>query len=1648
MVCHQISIVRTCLFASFVLNGACLAQVWSNTGPTPLGGSNGLTGRITAVAIDPSEGNRWLLGSAGGGVWESRDSGASWTPLTDAQATLSVGAIAFAPGNPKIIYVGTGEAAYSGHVLAGQGILKSTDGGASWTLTGATTFARTSIGAIRVHPTNSNIAVAVMSRAGSGRTGDPFLGQAGPPPFGVQRTTDGGETWALTLAGEDTSLEVDPTNFDNQFTASGLPTGYGAYNPPAPPGVYRSNNGGQTWGIIPGPWSGTRTGRILLAIAPSDRNVLYASVQGPDSRLLGLYRTNSAWAAAPQWMQIPTTGNWAAGGSNYPDYCGLDCTQTHVLSVDPTDANTVFAGGASLWKCDSCDTNAVWTDVGSSIRNAKRCIAWSGTELIACTDGGVFSTGTKSPPWKDRNSGLQVARLISGTLHPSNLASGLASSWDNGFLVWSGTNWRSLAGQVGEVAMSRTRPNTDWMISGGSQLFRSTNGGTSITAADGGFDASGYNFGLMPVRKCPTNDDVFLAGAKRLYRSDNFFSGPAAAWSANAQAGDLITGTAFSDSDRSCNTYAYATATGRIFLTTDGGSSWVNVDAATSLPGRPISSLAFDPSNARTLYAAFSGFDQAGGKPGHLFKTTSALSASPKWVDISPGVNTPHNVIVVDPGNPASLYVGTDATVWYSSNGGSGWQFLGPSSGLPNAPVYDLKIDRDSGRIVAFTFGRGAWALDWNVLPVSGPLLSVSVGETEFQGLLGAEFSQGLSATGDGPFAWSIVSGALPLGLVLLSNGEIRGTPLSPGVYAFTVQVASASAVATQRFRVTVGTSGLAPVWTNIGPSPLIGTVNANSVEAPNAGRVATLAVDPSDRNHWMAGFGNGGVWESLDAGGSWRPIADAASSLTIGALAFAPGDSRIIYAGLGETTGPGFTKAGSGILKSVDKGENWILLASANFNRSAVKRIRVSSTDPNLLIAATSRGGFGRDSQEGAPSSAPFGILRSANGGTTWSRVLAGQATGLEVHPADFNRQYGSIGENRGPAGVHNDSAGSVVNGIYRSVDGGLTWLLIPGPWGVSTAARAAAGRIELAIAPSNPNVLYASISVPANGETINQGLLGLYRTDNAWAATPTWIQVPIAGTGDGSYCGPDKCTYSHVISVDPQDPNTIFAGGAENGLFRCTQCGASPEWINTQLRQPVHSDLHSLTWAGRELVLGNDGGIWSTKDLGVNWLNHNSTIATGMFYSGALHPTDPNMIVAGLRDFQLAVRKDGGWKTFPHADTWGEAEVAMSSSRPDTDWMGAWIWGVITRTKDGGATNTPAGGGIDTTGSAFVAPVRKCPNNDDVFLTGTNRMWRTNNFFSSAAPNWVANGPAHPYQFPWTGDAPGTIQTIEYVASDKTCNSYAYGNRGGEVRWTRDGGGTWTDLDPGKNLPGRALNWLAFDPANSNVLYAAISSFNDATPSKPGHVFKTTNALDPSPVWTNISPPQDQPFNVVAVEPLNSRTVYAGSDAGLWRSTDAGSTWIRQGAQVGMPGAAVYDIKMNPATGRTVVFTYGRSAFALGPEVLPGLVAANGGPPVDPTTGVPAPGRWVQIRGFNLAGMSRSWNEADFDSAAGDGVLPTTLSGIEVKVNGVNAPLSAIGPGLITFQMPDGLNGLTTVQVIRDGVPSNLAEVPSQLN
>ena len=504
------------------------------------------------------------------------------------------------------------------------------------------------------------------------------------------------------------------------------------------------------------------------------------------------------------------------------------------------------------------------------------------------------------------------------------------------------------------------------------------------------------------------------------------------------------------------------------------------------------------------------------------------------------------------------------------------------------------------------------------------------------------------------------------------------------------------------------GNSALAK-WRNLGPAPIVSSGTRSS------GRVADIAVDPTNSRRWLIGAAQGGIWETLDDGSTWKPLTDDQASMSMGAIAFSPSEPTTIYAGTGEATFSGVSYGGAGVLKSTDGGATWELVGDRDLDGFAFSDLAVDPATSLTIVGATARGTHVLNSYQ-----KPTGIYRSTDGGARWTRMLAGQATDLEVDPSDFNRQVAGIGE------IFGDEA----NGLYRSVDAGVSWTRVAGPWDGGNI-----GRVELALAPSDSEVLYVSVEDSSDSE-----LLGLWKTRDAFATSPTWETIRVPSVfGRGSYCSP-QCWYDHEIIVDPASSDRLFAGGLS--LWRMGPSG----WASVT---PDHVDQHSMAWADGRLIIGNDGGVFSTLSRGEHWTNHNRNLVLTQFYHGAMHPKRLSTMLAGSQDNGTQLRDGKGDAIVNRNDKWTEvfggdgADMEFSSDSPETAWALSFQRLGIVRTLNGGSSFILATRGIDRSTAPFIGVFAKCPQDEDVFITGTGQLYRTNTFFRGRSPLWRPQGP-----------------------------------------------------------------------------------------------------------------------------------------------------------------------------------------------------------------------------------------------------------------------------------------------------------------
>lgn len=672
---------------------------WTLIGPKPSGaGTSYVTaGRVNAIAIDPRNNNVVYIGAAEGGIWKTIDGGAHWTPITDTQPSLATGAIALDPSHPDTVYVGTGEENFAYDSYYGAGILKSPDGGATWSnIVGP--FLRDYIGAIAVHPTNSSIVLC------SSRTG-------------LWRSADAGNTWTQVLSGASgISVFFDPTNGSSAYATLGSVSG-NARN-----GVYHSTDGGQTWTASNGTGAtalpSANVGRIELTMAPSAPSTLYAQIQNSNSSasafgtLLGIYKSTDG---GNTWAKLPAQASlW-----------GNQLWYDNTIRVSPTNPNVVWSGAIEVYR--SLDGGNTWGELAPTGSNNTTIhvdfhnLAFTpdGSTLYLANDGGMYSTTNTSSTavnWTELNDTLAITQFYPGlAVDPSNPLHVLGGTQDNSTQLYTGDlSWTEVACGDGahtliDPAFSKIAYTTCGAVTGAS-IGRTLGSGLTgpWISAVYGIDQADPSLFIPPLALDASNPQTLYFGTYRLYQSQD----GGGRW--NLVSGDLTGGqkgtfSAIAVAPADSNTVYIGTTNSRVQVTTDvsAGAAAVWTDVSAGLPSRTVTQIAVDPLDARTAYVTFSGFTGVADSLGHIFRTSNAGA---NWTDISGNLpNIPVNDIVVDPDIPGAIYIGTDAGVMVTTDAGVTWSSLG--NGLPAVVVDSLAFDRGSRVLRAGTHGRAVWEI-------------------------------------------------------------------------------------------------------------------------------------------------------------------------------------------------------------------------------------------------------------------------------------------------------------------------------------------------------------------------------------------------------------------------------------------------------------------------------------------------------------------------------------------------------------------------------------------------------------------------------------------------------------------------------------------------------------------------------------------------------------------------------------------------------------------------------------------------------------------------------------------------------------------------------------------------------------------------
>lgn len=700
---------------------------------------------------------------------------------------------------------------------------------------------------------------------------------------------------------------------------------------------------------------------------------------------------------------------------------------------------------------------------------------------------------------------------------------------------------------------------------------------------------------------------------------------------------------------------------------------------------------------------------------------------------------------------------------------------------------------------------------------------------------------------------------------------------------------------------VCVGTasSASAQAWVELGPAP----VNAN--DDLYVGRISALVCSPTDADLYFAGAADGGVWRTIDGGVSWTPLTDFMPTTAIGALVLDPTNENIIYAGTGEANYANHCRFGLGIFKSVDGGDTWSQIAEDTFAGRCFSRILIDPVNPLRMYASITRaGGFPElAAAKGHPQAeGPVGVFRSDDAGETWTHLTNGlptlSATDLAMDPVNSGTLYAGIGR----------IFGDLDNGIYKTVDGGNSWTRInhdqlPGDWENM-------GRISVSVAPGDPNRVYTLIAKKANETGGGAGTKGAYRSDDGGA---TWTNMYVHMLLQASYGW-----YLSVVSVQPDDPNVVFMGGVP--LRRTMTGGAS--WGN---KTPPHVDMHALAWdADGRLVAGDDGGVHRSDDLGDSWTALNTGLGTLQFYAGlSTHPTDEEVLLGGNQDNGSNMRAqdslewvqlyggDGGWTQIDQNDPL-RLFVEYQGTRN------------IYRSVDGGASFTSSKTGIDGMDRNCFLPPYLIDHTDSAHMFfATHRLYESVN----GGDSWTAISDD-------LTDGAGAIRAIAIAPTDP--NTIYVATNDGNVQASFDGGRNFTLI--ADDVPGwpRVTREIFVDPTDALTMYLAVAQFGETQIRRTRDGGQTWEALD-----QNLP---DVPINVVAVDVRGPVPwIYAGAEAGLYRSYNNGATWERYGE--GLPNAVVIDLRLEVDRARLIASVQGRGVWRIDvSEPVPGDLTGDG--------------------------------------------------------------------------------------------------------
>ena len=699
--------------------------------------------------------------------------------------------------------------------------------------------------------------------------------------------------------------------------------------------------------------------------------------------------------------------------------------------------------------------------------------------------------------------------------------------------------------------------------------------------------------------------------------------------------------------------------------------------------------------------------------------------------------------------------------------------------------------------------------------------------------------------------------------------------------------------------------------WRSIGPAEM-------------GGRTVDIAAIPGDPSTVYFATASGGLWRTTNQGVTWASIFESGGTLSLGAVTLAPSDRNVVYLGTGENNPRNSASIGDGVYRSTNGGDDWTRVGLEATER--VARIRVHPTDPDLVYVAALGHAWGPNEERG--------VFRSTDGGGTWDKVLyMDENTGaadLALDPGNPRILYAAMYDyRRRPYDFRSGGPGS---GLYRSTDSGSTWTRLTDPALDNGLPTGILGRMGIAVAASDPEIVYALIESEEDGV--------LWKSEDrgeSWAVVSEEESIN------------SRPFYYSDLRVDPTNANRLYA---VSGRLSVSEDGGRT-W--ERIASNIHGD-HQSFWIDPEdpdrLIDGNDGGFHFSYDGGMTW-EFNNRVPLAQFYQITADMRDSYTVCGGLQD-------NDSWCGPSRTQTvagslvnyWTESigpgdgmYVQIDPRDPDVLYansQGGNLFKVDRRTGEARSIQPyPVSRGGAAAGDHpyrfnWNSPIHMSPHDPETVYFGGNVVFQTRDGgetwqeispdLTRTEPEKLGTSGGEITPDNTTAETHATIYTI--AESPVEAGVIWVGTDDGNLHVTRDGGTSWHNVVT--NVPDIPDgSWVSrVEPSRAAAGRAYVTFDRHRDDDMRPWVFRTD---DYGESWLNVvgDLPSLGYAHVVREDPLNPNVIYVGTELGIFGSWSRGERWLD--LRLGLPKVAVRDIYIHPRDNDLIIGTHGRSVFIL---------------------------------------------------------------------------------------------------------------------